>query len=560
MESCNRKKTLWYAKYLAAVLTACVIAFHASGAWAQDEGASESNLEEAAESLQEDIFLAPVIFEGEPIFYVRGTPSLPATERAARVTERIYSVAEQEGIFLYVPKIIENDFGLQLEIDGNPITVVTSADAEIEKMEIGLVAMLQSNALERAITQYKESRTNEAYVNSALGALGLTVAFIGFTGLFLWRRLTLARFVARFVERRAGRLGETTQGVVKARAIGSAVGYLLNIVFWLVFILALYAYISFVLLAFPETRVPGQIILTYVSEPLITVVFAFVQHIPNLIMIFIIYLVAKAAIKGLRLFLDNLEAGSITIDEFEPHWVKPTFFLGRLAIVLVAIVFAYPFIPGSDTAAFKGLTIIAGVVVSFSSNTAIANFISGLIVMYRHSAVVGDRIQVNETTGDVVEIRFMETIIKSTKNELVSVPNSLLLNSTVRNFSKAVDGRGLLVHTTVGIGYEETPKKVIAMLVKAANMTDGLKKAPKPFVLWNALGDYSISYEINAYTSRGASLPEIMSDLHENIVTVFNANGTQIMTPSYIADPDVPKIPMEEWDGQINDPKTAPST
>ena len=134
---------------------------------------------------------------------------------------------------------------------------------------------------------------------------------------------------------------------------------------------------------------------------------------------------------------------------------------------------------------------------------------------------------------------------------MISIPNAQLLNSEVVNFSRKVDGRGILVHTTVGIGYEEPPKKIKAMLIEAANRTQGLKKSPEPFVLWTALGDYAINYQINAFTTRGASLPKILSDLHENIVTVFNENRTQIMTPSYMADPAEPKLPPGDWDGEL---------
>lgn len=159
--------------------------------------------------------------------------------------------------------------------------------------------------------------------------------------------------------------------------------------------------------------------------------------------------------------------------------------------------------------------------------------------------MVGDQI------GDVVEIKMMETLIKSVKNEMVSIPNAQLLNSEVVNYSRKIDGRGLLVHTTVGIGYEEPQNKVEAMLIEAARRTRDLKKSPAPFVLWANLADYAINYQINAFTTRGSSLPRILSDLHRNIVDVFNENGVQIMTPSYMADPEKPKVPTQPWDGKL---------
>ena len=137
------------------------------------------------------------------------------------------------------------------------------------------------------------------------------------------------------------------------------------------------------------------------------------------------------------------------------------------------------------------------------------------------------------------------------KNELISIPNTQLLNSEVINYTKKTDGRGILLHTTVGIGYEEPREKVEAMLVEAAKRTRGLKNSPPAFVLITALADYAINYQINAFTTRGSSLPKILSDLHMNIIDIFNANGVQIMTPSYESDPSELKIPKEPWDGQL---------
>ena len=306
-----------------------------------------------------------------------------------------------------------------------------------------------------------------------------------------------------------------------------------------------------VLLSFAHTRPFAQLVLTYVSQPLLDVIYGFVGYFPSLITLVIIYYVTRYLIRGLRLFMENIEAGTIELRNFEPHWVKPTFNIARAVIIAIAIVFAYPYIPGSDSQAFQGITILAGIMVSLGSNAVVSNMMAGLFVIYRRSTNIGDRIMVGDQIGDVVEIKMMETLIKSVKNEMVSIPNAQLLNSEVVNYSRKIDGRGLLVHTTVGIGYEEPQNKVEAMLIEAARRTRDLKKSPAPFVLWANLADYAINYQINAFTTRGSSLPRILSDLHRNIVDVFNENGVQIMTPSYMADPEKPKVPTQPWDGKL---------
>jgi small-conductance mechanosensitive channel len=277
----------------------------------------------------------------------------------------------------------------------------------------------------------------------------------------------------------------------------------------------------------------------------------FVRFIPNLIVLGIIYLMTRYVLRGLRAFFDTIEAGGITLRQFEPHWAGPTFNLLRVVLILTALVFAFPYIPGSDSAAFQGLTILIGAMLSLGSNSVMSNMLSGLFLIYRRSTNIGDRIHIGEHTGDVVEIKLMETHIRSVKNELISIPNAQMMNSEVINYTRKLARDGLILHTTVGIGYEEQPEKVVAMLIEAARRTSRLKNHPEPFVYWTALADFAINYQINAHTMHGSSMQSIRSELHSNIVAVFNENKVQIMTPAYEADPAQPKISTEAWDGKL---------
>ncbi len=496
-------------------------------------------------------FVSPVIVDGEELFVVRGSSALPATERAMKVEERLVQIAEESDKSSVDIQISDAEFGKLIRVDGRMVTITTQADAEHEQMDIGVLAGLQAEAIEASILQYRDARSSAGRVDSAVAAVAWTVIFALVSYGFFAKRHKFLTFIRGNLETRAESVEEATKSILRSRAIAAVIAYVIHIVMWVLFLFFFYYYLSLVLLSFAETQAIAQILLKYVSEPLIRVILAVVSYIPNLIMLLIIVIIARLAIRGLDLFFDNVENGAFELRDFEDHWIAPTNMLFRALIIVVALVFAYPYIPGSDSRAFQGLTILAGIMVSLGSNTVVSNMMAGLFVIYRRSTNVGDRIRVGNKIGDVVEIKLMETLIKSIKNEMISIPNAQLLNSEVVNFSRKVDGRGLLVHTTVGIGYEEPPKKIQAMLIEAANRTAGLRKSPEPFVLWVQLADYAINYEINAYTSRGSSLPKIMSDLHENIVDVFNENGTQIMTPSYIADPPEPKIAAVEWDGEL---------
>ncbi|MEP1201215.1 mechanosensitive ion channel family protein [Tateyamaria sp.] len=535
--------------YLFAILFA-VIGFVSGPVAAQDTAdPSHATIENQAE--ESDVFVAPVDIEGETLFYVRGSTVLPASERADAVEERIYSLTKLSESAPLRFEVRKMELGTGVFANGKMITVVTEADAEFEQFDVAVLAQLQSEAIEAAVRSYWEGRSEEARVESALGAVAWTVGFLIVTLLFFRRRHRLIATFARMTERRFTQVEEATKSVVQGKAVARLVGFGANIILWVIYLFAVYYYLSVVLLSFAETRPLAQILLDYVSEPLVRVILGFMGYIPSLFMLTIIALITRYAIGGVRIILDNVEAGIFEWKNFEPHWVNPTYNIARVVIIAIAIVFAYPYIPGSDSRAFQGLTILAGIIVSLGSNTVVSNMMAGLFVVYRRSTNIGDRIKVGDQVGDVVEIKLMETLVKSIKNEMISIPNAQLLNSEVVNYSRTIDGRGLMVHTTVGIGYEEPQEKIEAMLIEAATRTTYLKHSPKPFVLMTALADYAINYQINAFSTRGSSLPQIYSDLHRNIVTVFNENGVQIMTPSYIADPDEPKVPQEKWDGVL---------
>ena len=219
-----------------------------------------------------------------------------------------------------------------------------------------------------------------------------------------------------------------------------------------------------------------------------------------------------------------------------------------MAVVAFALVVAYPYIPGSRSAAFQGISIFLGVMFSIGSSSFISNIIAGYSMTYRRAFRLGDRIQVGDIYGDVTEIRLQVTHLRSIKNEEMVVPNSMLLNSSVVNYSALARTRGLILHTTVGIGYETPWRQVEAMLLLAAERTPGLSSQASPFVLQKSLGDFCVTYEINVYCENPTEMGALYTSLHRNILDVFNEYGVQIMTPAYEGDPDRPKVvPKEQW-------------
>ncbi len=529
------------------LLATVVIVFLSTPIAAQDAPAEPPD----PEISDTEVFKAPVIVDGDTLFFLRGSSALPASERAERVQSSIIEVAEASESPDVEITFEETDLGTRIRADGSIISIVTVADAELDQMELDVLTFLHGDAIKEAIIAYRANRTEQARVSGAIEAAAWTVGFVVFIVAILWLHRRIRRRTLKFVKRHLKDVETATAKSVQAEAIAALVRYGLNFILLVIFFLGFYYYLSFVLLAFAETRYFAQLLLTYLTEPVLLIFKGIISYIPNLIMLALITWVTLYIIKGMRVFFDAVEAGSFDLGDFEKHWINPTFNIARVVVILIALVFAVPYIPGSDSAAFQGLTILVGAMLSLGANSVVSNMLAGLFVIYRRSTSIGDRIQIGDHVGDVVQIKLMETHLKSIKNELISIPNAQLMNSDVVNFSKKTDGSGLLLHTTVGIGYEEPPEKVEAMLIEAAHRTKGIKAKPEPFILWTALADYAINYQINGYTTRGSSIPKIRSDLHRNIVAVFNENNVQIMTPSYMADPPEPKIPAEEWDGHL---------
>jgi small-conductance mechanosensitive channel len=272
------------------------------------------------------------------------------------------------------------------------------------------------------------------------------------------------------------------------------------------------------------------------------------NNIPSLIFLAVLFVVLRLALRVIRLFFESTERGAVKLANFDPEWAQPTYKVVRIAVVAFGLIVAYPYIPGSDSAAFRGVSLFLGVLFSLGSSSAIANIIAGYMLIYRRAFKVGDRIKVGGSVGDVIATRLQVTHLRSVKNEELIVPNSHILASEVVNYSSLGRVNGLILHTEVGIGYETSWRHVEAMLIEAANRTAGLGTEPRPYVLEKQLGDFAVTYELNVFCTNVDKMGALYAALHRNILDVFNENGVQIMTPAYEGDPAEPKIvPPTDW-------------
>jgi len=360
------------------------------------------------------------------------------------------------------------------------------------------------------------------------------------------------RWMVARIERRyhaaINQIESETFSLIRAGSIWIAVRFTVRLLILIAALAIFYAYLHIVLNYFPWTRWLSTHLRALTVGPLLALASEVAAAIPSLLVVFVIVVAARYVISLAHLFFSAIENGTIKVSAFEVDWSKPTFNIVRILIIAFAAMIAYPYIPGSQSAAFKGITIFIGVLFSLGSSSLLANVIAGYTMTYRRAFHVGDRIKVGDLTGDVTEVGLMVTHLRSIKNEELIVPNSLILNSNIVNYTSLARERGLVLHTAVGIGYETPWRQVEAMLLLAAERTPGLLREPAPFILQQSLGDYAVNYELNVYCDKPAEMFRLYTELHRSVLDVFNEYNVQIMTPSYIADPAEPKVvPREHW-------------
>ncbi|MEE4217537.1 MAG: mechanosensitive ion channel family protein, partial [Xanthomonadales bacterium] len=399
-----------------------------------------------------------------------------------------------------------------------------------------------------AITQYRADRSTVKLLNNSAMALAATVLFV----FLLWALKRLFRWLVDWAERDVRRnvqdLASKTHYLVHAGQLWTLVAGVLRFLRTLSYLALTYFYLNAVLGLYPWTRPAARMLFRFIINPLESMWLGFVGALPNLIFLVILAIVVRYLLKFCRAFFRAIERGRIQLESFEAEWAMPTFKIVRILIIAFSIVIAYPYIPGSDSLAFKGVSVFLGILLSLGSSSFIANLLAGLTMTYRGAFREGDRVSVGEVLGTIEEVKVMTTRVRTPKNESVVIPNSNILATHVINYTQLAKTEGLLLHTTVGIGYDTPWRQVEAMLIKAANLTEGANKEPPPFVLQTSLGDFAAQYQLNAYCSDVEDLPRIYSDLHANIQDVFNEHGVQIMSPAYVADPETSKVvPPDQW-------------
>ena len=480
----------------------------------------------------------PVILGDKVLFHLATeAEGLTLAKRAEVVSERIKKIADSPRF--KVDSIRTNDFNepMTLIVTGDEILMaVLDQDAVSKGKSRQQLAVEYSQVIRTAIEKYRKDRSLEQLIYGLLYTFLATIVLIAILILIgKFKHKIDQRIEERFKGWKKGLQIQSFE-IVRAEKINELLKGGVKGIRLILVLIFLYIYLQLVLGFFPLTRPIADQVFGYVLSPLTTIGNGFIEHIPNLLFIIVLVLLVRYILKAMKIFFLGIEKERVKFHGFYPEWAKSTYRLLSFLVIAFFVVIAFPYIPGSDSLAFKGVSVFVGVLFSLGSQSAVSNIVAGFALTYRRAFRVGDRVRIADFIGDVVETRLQVTTLRTVKNEEIVVPNSMILNSHVINYSAEAREKGLILHTAVTIGYDTPWRQVHAMLLMAARKTPGLLDEPEPFVLQKSLDDFYVTYELNVYTDKPEKMAVFYSELHQNILDVFNEYGVQIMSPNYEAD------------------------
>jgi small-conductance mechanosensitive channel len=433
--------------------------------------------------------------------------------------------------------IADSGGGTNLALGSTVLMTVTDEDAAAAGVPRATLAAQLAPILQQAIGGARGSTFKGILLGALLTLLatgGFILLFRGMNRFFPWLyrkidgwRTTIIPSIRiqRLEVLSAARAADTL--VVFARGLRIAA-----------MILLIYVYLPLVLGFFPWTADLSTTIFGWVIDPLQQAGVSFINYLPDIFTIAVIVAVVVYVLKFIHLFFNGIKRGAITFPGFYRDWAEPTYKIVRFAVLAFTAVVIVPYLPGSDSKAFQGVSVFLGVLFTFGSASAISNLVAGVVMTYMRPFQSGDRVKIAETVGDVVEKTLLVTRIRTNKNVDVTVPNAMVLSSHIINYSSSAKHRGVILHTGVTIGYDVPWRQVHQLLISAADKTEGVLAEPKAFVLQTGLDDFYVKYELNAYTDRPNAMSRTYSLLHQNIQDRFAEAGVEIMSPHYRAERD----------------------
>jgi small-conductance mechanosensitive channel len=502
------------------------------------------------DSLRKFVKGYPITPFGDTLFYVYNrlggfTPRIRAQAIGNRILEIGVGFQYTQDSF----HIVKGFNTTEIFYGEKVVMSILLSDALWNNQNTDTLAKINLNTIKKAIRDFREINSTP----NKLKRIGWILLVLISMSLFVYFISRLFRFTKKWLEAHKEK-GINGIKIKNYTLFNSGqelkmVLWLNNLVKWVLIIIAIYLTLPLVFGLLPWTKDIATTLLGYILNPTRKVALAIWDYTPNLFTIFILVTIIVYIRKGFYFLCREIETGSLKIDGFYKDWAKPTYQIISILLFAFLIIVIFPYLPGSDSPVFKGVSVFIGLLFTFGSTGSLSNIISGLVLTYTRAFKIGDRVKIGDTVGDVIEKSLLVTRLKTTKNEIISIPNTNVMNSHITNYSSEVrDGKGLIVYTSVTIGYDAPWMQVQQLLIDAALATEIIEKTPSPFVLQTSLDDFYVSYQINAYTKKPNYQANIYSNLHAQIQEMFNEAGVEIMSPHYnaIRDGNASTIPSKD--------------
>ena len=489
----------------------------------------------------------PVVVNGKVLFELDNPGFHTNLEsRLDTLIDRLEQVAKRSPEKIDKVNIRKIDIGDAILLDDVAIVLVTDQDAKSAGRTRDELAKEWAVKLKSAAKELQESYSTRNIILSivwvALATLSLVAFFWFFKFIFsrIYRRMQIVR--ERLMKAQGVIVDEQSRLMTPLISIVRLIRVVLTIV-------VLHLYMNLVLALLPWTKNYTFPLARYLKGPFREITKSFTAWLPNLFSILVLIVVFYFVLKLLRFIFLEIERKRLILPGFYPEWAEPTYKIARFIFIALAGVAIFPYIPGSKSPAFQGISLFIGLLLSLGSSGAVANIVAGLTLTYTRAFILGDVIKIGDALGSVAEKTLLVTRIKTPKNVLVSIPNATVVGSHVTNYTAELrQGGTLILNTSVAIGYDTPWRQVHQLLLLAADRTSGLLKQPPPFVLQRELQDSYVKYELNAHTNKTEGMLKVYSELHQSVLDAFNEYGVQIMSPNYEGDPQAPKIvPRDRW-------------
>jgi small-conductance mechanosensitive channel len=478
---------------------------------------------------------AAVVIEADTLFYLHSNIGpFTATERAQSVEKRLKALVKNPFFTTDSLRTNENETTSDVVYGDMIITSVTDAEATLYKVSRQELAKDHLQVVQNKTAQIREeSSLHTLLIEIGLAILALTVVWI----LIRLTHKVFNKLRLQLIRYRGYVKGLKINGydlLTPQRSI-KALLYILRGMRYSVLALIIYLAIPVIFSIFPWTKGLGEQLLGYVLNPLHKIIFGIFAYIPNLLTILVILVFTRYVVKFFQFISNEIEKGVLTIPGFYADWAEPSFKILRFLLYAFSFVVIFPYLPGSGSPIFQGVSVFIGILFSLGSSSAISNIVAGIVITYMRPFKIGQRVKIGDVVGDIVEKNMLVTKIRTAKNEDITLPNSNVLTGHTINYSSYAQDHGLIMHTTVTIGYDVPWRQVHQLLIIAARRTEGIIDIPLPFVLQTSLDDYYVSYQVNAYTREPNRMASIYSELFQHIQDVFNEAGVEIMSPQYQA-------------------------